>query len=182
MGSRPEDDRRCPTCQPPDWSLSYLIPLRCHGRGRAFESRRPRHSFQKRYATFAEISLCLFFGASYVTCVSCPAKRDPPFAPEQETSDTTATCAAWFAGATDCASAYTSEIFVASPHVCGGLEPDHCRGRSISTTSERSCIRSNTTSPPSDEMSKSRTSKSAGRLVNCRSAPVSRSISQRFLC
>src|ERR1700738_1289834 len=28
-------------------SISYITTLPCHGRGREFESRRPRHSFQK---------------------------------------------------------------------------------------------------------------------------------------
>jgi hypothetical protein len=28
------------------FSVSYDQPRRCHGRGRGFESRRPRHSFQ----------------------------------------------------------------------------------------------------------------------------------------
>jgi hypothetical protein len=63
-----------------------------------------------------------------------------------------------------------------------GLKLDYGRGRSSSTTSECSCTRSRTTSRPSGEMSKSRMSKSGVRLVNCRSAPVSRSMSQRFLC
>src|SRR5580698_693120 len=58
----------------------------------------------------------------------------------------------------------------------------HCRGRSRSKTSERSCTLSNTTSRPSGEISKSRISKPAGRLVSCRSTPVSGSISQRSLC
>ncbi len=60
-------------------------------------------------------------------------------------------------------------------------KPDYCRGRSSSTTFERSCTRSSTTSRPSGEMSKSRMSNSGARLVNCRSAPVSRSMSQRSL-
>ena len=55
-------------------------------------------------------------------------------------------------------------------------------GRSSSATSERSCTRSRTTSRPSGETSKSRMSNSGVKLVNCRSAPVSRSMSQRFLC
>jgi hypothetical protein len=63
-----------------------------------------------------------------------------------------------------------------------GLQPNYGRGRSSSTTSERSCTRSRTTSWPSGEMSKSRMSKSGVRFVNCRSTPVSRSMSQRFLC
>jgi len=33
-------------------SIVYITTLPCHGRGREFESRRPHHSFQKRYATF----------------------------------------------------------------------------------------------------------------------------------
>ena len=48
--------------------------------------------------------------------------------------------------------------------------------------SERSCTRSKTTARPFGEMSKSRISKSPGSLVNCRSAPVSASMSQRSLC
>jgi hypothetical protein len=56
------------------------------------------------------------------------------------------------------------------------------RGRSSNTTSERSCTRSRTTSRPSGETSKSRMSKSVARLVSCRSVPVSKSMSQRFLC
>jgi hypothetical protein len=63
-----------------------------------------------------------------------------------------------------------------------GWKPAYGLWRSISTTSERSCTRSRTTSRPSGEMSKSRISKSGVRLVNCRSAPVFRSMSQRFLC
>jgi hypothetical protein len=62
-----------------------------------------------------------------------------------------------------------------------GLWPGYGWGRSSNSTSECSCTRSRTTSRPSGEMSKSRTSKSGVRLVSCRSAPVSRSISQRFL-
>jgi hypothetical protein len=45
--------------------------------------------------------------------------------------------------------------------------------------SECSCARSSTTSWPSGEMSKSCMSKSGERFVNCRSAPVSTSMSQR---
>jgi hypothetical protein len=68
---------------------------------------------------------------------------------------------------------------------CNGVvatKLDYRPGRSRSTTSERSCSRSRTTSRPSGEMSKSRMSKSEVRLVNCRSEPESRSMSQRFLC
>jgi hypothetical protein len=63
-----------------------------------------------------------------------------------------------------------------------GSKPDYGRGRSSSTTFERSCTRSMTTSRPSGEMSKSRMSNSGVRLVNWRSAPVSKSMSQRSLC
>ena len=35
-------------------SISYISHGRCHGRGREFESRRPRHSFQNTYADFGE--------------------------------------------------------------------------------------------------------------------------------
>ena len=54
--------------------------------------------------------------------------------------------------------------------------------RSSRITSERSCTRSTTTSRPSGETSKSRISNSGAKLVNCRSVPVSRLMSQRFLC
>src|SRR6266436_3557656 len=68
------------------------------------------------------------------------------------------------------------------PGECRRRHPSYsqviCRG---SSTSERSCTRSRTTSRPSGEMSKSWMSKSTPRLVNCRLAPVSRSTSQRFL-
>ena len=70
-----------------------------------------------------------------------------------------------------------------SDRIVGSTGTTHSSAaRSRSTMSERSCTRSKTTSRPSGEMSKSRISKSSGRLVNCRSAPVSRSISQRSLC
>jgi len=46
------------------------------------------------------------------------------------------------------------------------LRKDYLRGRSINTTSERSCCLSTTTSRPSAEMSKSRTSKLGSKLVN----------------
>jgi len=35
-------------------SISYITTLSCHGRGREFESRRPRHSFQKSCIDFSE--------------------------------------------------------------------------------------------------------------------------------
>jgi hypothetical protein len=35
-------------------SISYEQMLGCHGRGRGFESRRPRHSFQKSWSDFAQ--------------------------------------------------------------------------------------------------------------------------------
>src|ERR1700674_1285168 len=35
-------------------SISYISHGRCHGRGREFESRRPRHSFQRTCASFGE--------------------------------------------------------------------------------------------------------------------------------
>jgi hypothetical protein len=35
-------------------SLIIRVCLDCHGRGREFESRRPRHSFQKSYSDFTE--------------------------------------------------------------------------------------------------------------------------------
>src|ERR1700720_2709035 len=35
-------------------SLYNLFTQRCHGRGREFESRRPRHSFQKSKSTFGK--------------------------------------------------------------------------------------------------------------------------------
>jgi hypothetical protein len=35
-------------------SISYISLLPCHGRGREFESRRPRHSFQKSCPDFSE--------------------------------------------------------------------------------------------------------------------------------
>jgi hypothetical protein len=35
-------------------SISYISLRRCHGRGREFESRRPRHSFQKSCTKFNE--------------------------------------------------------------------------------------------------------------------------------
>ena len=62
------------------------------------------------------------------------------------------------------------------------FKANYGQARSSSTTSERSCTRSRTTSRPSGEISKSPMSKSGERLVNCRWAPVSRSMSQRFLC
>jgi len=31
---------------------SYGFPVPCHGRGRGFEPRRPRHTFQKTYGTY----------------------------------------------------------------------------------------------------------------------------------
>jgi len=37
-------------------SISYISHGRCHGRGRGFESRRPRHSFQKSQASSVEPS------------------------------------------------------------------------------------------------------------------------------
>jgi hypothetical protein len=43
-----------------------------------------------------------FFGFDYVAGGSYPAKSDPPFALEEKISDTTAACAACFAGVTAC--------------------------------------------------------------------------------
>src|SRR3984893_9911744 len=53
-------------------SIDYISTLPCHGRGREFESRRPRHSFQKSCPDFLQTIegaerarcapfLCLFF-------------------------------------------------------------------------------------------------------------------------
>ena len=54
------------------------------------------------------------------------------------------------------------------------------RARFSSTISERSCTRSRTTSWPSGDGSKSLTLKSEGKLVNCRSAPVSMPFLRRW--
>src|SRR4029077_2632877 len=35
--------------------VQLVRTLPCHGRGRGFESRRPRHSFQKSYSAFGQI-------------------------------------------------------------------------------------------------------------------------------
>ena len=71
----------------------------------------------------------------------------------------------------------------ASSHEAQTFLPDrHRRGTSIKTMSDCSCTCSTTISRPSAEMSKSRTVKSGPKSVNCRSAPVAKSISQRFLC
>ena len=50
-------------------SRDYIRTLGCHGRGRGFESRRPRHSFQKSSSNFVETNE----GAK--GCVSAPFLR-----------------------------------------------------------------------------------------------------------
>jgi hypothetical protein len=85
-------------------SNRYQKIVHCHGRGREFESRRPRHSFQKSWADLAETiegfsaNLC----SRYLTALSRPVQDGPPFASEENTSGITAACAACFAGVTAC--------------------------------------------------------------------------------
>jgi len=50
-------------------SISYISLLPCHGRGRGFESRRPRHSFQavarnwqfRSWSNLVQLGQCLSF-------------------------------------------------------------------------------------------------------------------------
>jgi hypothetical protein len=79
-------------------------PTICHGRGRGFESRRPRHSFQKRCPTFGETIedpkghvfvpfLGSFFALSicpYAATSFDPDNCDVAFASQENTNDMTA--------------------------------------------------------------------------------------------
>src|SRR6266536_6430073 len=98
-----------------------VLVTRCHGRGREFESRRPRHSFQRTCTDFEETkegatghvsapflhpfsSIRVPFSRQAVpqrsyTCVCLEATA---FVSEEKTSASTAACAAWFAGEIAC--------------------------------------------------------------------------------
>ena len=91
----------------------------CHGRGREFESRRPRHSFRKSYANFDETNgvqkdtflhpFCVLsteaslpsLRVSYAQ-LCCKSETDVPVSTEENTSESTAACAACFAGVIAC--------------------------------------------------------------------------------
>ncbi len=49
-------------------STSYALRISCHGRGRGFEPRRPRHSFQSTYGTFGN-RVTLKSGHNLGTCL-----------------------------------------------------------------------------------------------------------------
>ena len=85
----------------------------CHGRGREFESRRPRHSFQKSYADVDETNEgakgCIFapflcpqrLRVSYAPRC-CKSETDVPGSTGENMSESTAACAACFAGVIAC--------------------------------------------------------------------------------
>jgi hypothetical protein len=83
----------------------------CHGRGREFESRRPRHSFQRscfnfgqtiedakrpRVAALSRPFCALFF--CYMAAASCVVEPNDSEVSEEKTNDSTAACASCFAG------------------------------------------------------------------------------------
>src|SRR6266446_9665120 len=89
--------------------LNFQVAVPCHGRGRGFESRRPRHSFQKsctdftqaiedakgpRVASFSRPFLH-FFSSRDGCCVVAPNCSELS---EDKTNDSTAACASCFAG------------------------------------------------------------------------------------
>jgi len=95
-----------------------LIPLSptsefCHGRGREFESRRPRHSFRKSYVDFDQTNEgakgCIFapflcpqrLRVSYAPRC-CKSETDVPGSTGENMSESTAACAACFAGVIAC--------------------------------------------------------------------------------
>jgi len=86
-------------------------PGYCHGRGREFESRRPRHSFQRscfnfgqtiedakrpRVAALSRPFCALFF--CYMAAASCVVEPNDSEVSEEKTNDSTAACASCFAG------------------------------------------------------------------------------------
>jgi hypothetical protein len=92
-------------------SSDYIKTLPCHGRGREFESRRPRHSFQRscfnfgqtiedakrpRVAALSRPFCALFF--CYMAAASCVVEPNDSEVSEEKTNDSTAACASCFAG------------------------------------------------------------------------------------
>ena len=83
----------------------------CHGRGRGFESRRPRHSFQRSCFNFGQTiedakrpcvaalsrPFCALFFC-YMAAASCVVEPDDSEVSEEKTNDSTAACASCFAG------------------------------------------------------------------------------------
>src|SRR5580692_1976421 len=86
---------RADSARPQDHGLGTLGKVHafvaaCHGRGCGFESRRPRHSFQKSYADFdgtiEDLLPCRFSRAATSPDDGC----DVPFASRENTKDKTA--------------------------------------------------------------------------------------------
>ena len=83
----------------------------CHGRGREFESRRPRHSFQRSCFNFGQTiedakrprvaalsrPFCALF-VCYMAAASCVVEPNDSEVSEEKTNDSTAACASCFAG------------------------------------------------------------------------------------
>jgi len=87
----------------------------CHGRGREFESRRPRHSFQRTCIYFSQTiedakrprhaALSRPFCSvppCHVATAFCVAAPKDSGTPEEKTNDSTAACASCFAGLIAC--------------------------------------------------------------------------------
>ena len=58
-------------------SVSYIALLPCHGRGRGFESRRPRHSFQTTISRWIHI----VFAIPILGYIYSPFEKLPDYAP-----------------------------------------------------------------------------------------------------
>jgi hypothetical protein len=106
------DSAHHPCATPFSGDVVQLVrTLPCHGRGREFESRRPRHSFQRscfnfgqtiedakrpRVAALSRPFCALFF--CYMAAASCVVEPNDSEVSEEKTNDSTAACASCFAG------------------------------------------------------------------------------------